>query len=206
MATGRTAGPDDFPGWIDFYGPAGTFKTYSYSRVYNGKVPKGAFTGKIVVVGPSAFVLQDIHETPVDALMPGGEIQGNSIATVLRNLPLQVDLRGDRQPGVRGQLVEPVQAERRLPGRRLLLGAQHAEHRADLAQRLGARRLDRGQRLAGLLRPVVHQVQPHPGLHVDQRQVVAEHVVQLAGDPQPFLGRLPALLLLAAPGPARPAP
>ena len=89
VATGRTAGPDNFPGLDRLLGPAGTFKTYSYSRVYNGKVPKGAFTGKIVVVGPSAFVLQDIHETPVDALMPGGEIQGNSIATVLRNLPLR---------------------------------------------------------------------------------------------------------------------
>ena len=37
-------------------------------------------------------------------------------------------------------------------GRRLLLRAQHAEHRAHLAQRLRAGRLDRGQRLAGLLR------------------------------------------------------
>ena len=40
------------------------------------------------MIGPSAPSLQDIHETPVDALMPGGEIQANSIATVLRGLPL----------------------------------------------------------------------------------------------------------------------
>lgn len=89
VATGRTIRPRDFPGWIDFYGPAGTFKTYSYVHVRDGKVPRGAFTGKIVVVGPSAPSLQDIHETPVDALMPGGEIQANSIATVLRHLPLR---------------------------------------------------------------------------------------------------------------------
>ena len=41
------------------------------------------------MIGPSAPRLQDIHETPVDALMPGGEIQSNAIATVLRGLPLQ---------------------------------------------------------------------------------------------------------------------
>ena len=40
------------------------------------------------------------------------------------------------------------------------------------------------------------QVQPDAGLHVDQRQVVAEHVVQFLGDPQPLLAGLAALLLL----------
>jgi adenylate cyclase len=77
-----------FPAWIDYAGPAGTLTTYSYSNVRSGHVPKGAFTGKIVVIGPSAPTLQDIHETPVDALMPGGEIQANAVATVLHGLPL----------------------------------------------------------------------------------------------------------------------
>jgi hypothetical protein len=106
-----------------------------------------------------------------------------------------------RQARVRGQLVETFQAERGLPRRRLFLRPQHAEDRADLAQRLGARGLDRGERLPRLLRAVVHEVQADAGLDIDQRQVVPEHVVQLAGDAQPFLGRLPAFLLLAGPGP-----
>ena len=39
------------------------------------------------------------------------------------------------------------------------------------------------------------QVFGDPGLHVDHRDLVGHHVVQLAGDPQPFLGH-PALRLL----------
>ena len=53
------------------------------------RVPSSAFAGKIVVIGPAAPSLQDIHQTPVDPLMPGGEIQANAIATVLRGVPLR---------------------------------------------------------------------------------------------------------------------
>jgi adenylate cyclase len=87
-ANRRPVRDDGFPAWIDYSGPAGTFTTYSYSRVWDGSIPPADFRGKIVVVGPAAPSLQDIHETPVDALMPGGEIQANAIATVLRGLPL----------------------------------------------------------------------------------------------------------------------
>jgi len=67
----------------------------------------------------------------------------------------------------------------------------------NLPQRLGARRLDRRQRLAGLFGLAVHQMQPDPGLDVDQRDVVRDDVVQLAGDPQPLVGRVAQQLLLA---------
>ena len=63
--------------WIDFAGPAGTFTTYSYSKVLSGLVPPGRSPEKIVVIGPSAPSLQDLHETPTDALMPGAEVQAN---------------------------------------------------------------------------------------------------------------------------------
>jgi adenylate cyclase len=91
-ATGRPvdSGPFGEDGaWIDYVGPSGTFKRYSYSDVYLGRVPASAFAGKIVVIGPAAPRLQDIHETPVDPLMPGGEIQSNAIATVLHGIPLR---------------------------------------------------------------------------------------------------------------------
>jgi len=91
-ATGRTVSRHGFGkggAWIDFAGPANTFTTYSYSRVLNGRIPKGTFKDKIVVIGPSAPSLQDIHETPTDPLMAGAELQANSIATVLRGLPLR---------------------------------------------------------------------------------------------------------------------
>jgi adenylate cyclase len=91
-ATGQTVSPGPFGkhgAWIDYAGPAGTFPTSSYSRVLDGHVPKGTFTDKIVVIGPSAPTLQDIHETPTDPLMSGAEVQANAIATVLRGLPLR---------------------------------------------------------------------------------------------------------------------
>jgi adenylate cyclase len=91
-ATGRTVSPGPFGkhgAWIDYAGPAETFTTSSYSRVLDGHVPKGTFTDKIVVIGPSAPTLQDIHETPTDPLMSGAEVQANAIATVLRGLPLR---------------------------------------------------------------------------------------------------------------------
>ena len=91
VATGRKVSPKGFGNggaWIDFAGPEGTFPSYSYSKVLNGRVPLGTFRNKIVVIGPSAPSLQDIHETPTDPLMPGVEVQANSIATVLRDLPL----------------------------------------------------------------------------------------------------------------------
>lgn len=91
VATGRKVSPKGFGGggaWIDFAGPENTFPTYSYSKVLNGRVPLGTFRNKIVVIGPSAPSLQDIHETPTDPLMSGAEVQANSIATVLRGLPL----------------------------------------------------------------------------------------------------------------------
>jgi CHASE2 domain-containing sensor protein len=75
--------------WIDFAGPPGKVKTYSYSDVYFGKIPPSAFTNKVVVIGPSAPSLQDLHSTTVGPLMPGAEVQANAIETALRGFPLR---------------------------------------------------------------------------------------------------------------------
>ncbi len=75
--------------WIDYAGPPGTVKTYSYSDVYFGRVPKSAFTGKVVVIGPSAPSLQDLHSTSAGPLMAGAEVQANAIETVLHGFPLK---------------------------------------------------------------------------------------------------------------------
>jgi adenylate cyclase len=91
-ATGRRVprGPFGKSGaWIDYAGPSGTFLHFSFSDVWAGHVPSDVFRNKIVVIGPSIITLQDIHETPVDPLMPGGEVQANAIATVLRGIPLR---------------------------------------------------------------------------------------------------------------------
>jgi adenylate cyclase len=77
--------------WIDFTGPPGTVRTYSFSSVYFGLVPPKAFADKVVVIGPSAPSLQDVHPTSASGseLMPGAEVQANAIETALRGFKLQ---------------------------------------------------------------------------------------------------------------------
>jgi adenylate cyclase len=92
VATGHRLGAGAFDGgtaWIDYYGPAETFQRVSFSKVYRGALPPGFFHDKIVVVGPSAPSLQDVHPTSTDSSMPGAEVQASAIETVLRGLPLR---------------------------------------------------------------------------------------------------------------------
>ena len=76
---------------IDFAGPPGTFKSISFAKVLQGQFPPGMFQGKTVVVGASAAVLQDVHSTATSgsSVMPGAELMGNSIETLLRGAPLK---------------------------------------------------------------------------------------------------------------------
>ena len=97
VATGRPVSSDDFDArddtaWIDYYGPPGTIKSVSFSHVVQGKTPPGTFKDKVVVIGPSAPSLQDVHPTSTtggDELMAGAEIQASALDTVRRGLPLQ---------------------------------------------------------------------------------------------------------------------
>jgi adenylate cyclase len=92
VASGRAvASPPGGRGWIDFAGPPGTVKTYSYSDVLDGRVPASAFRNRLVMVGPSAPSLQDIHATSVGGTseMSGAEIQANVAETALHGFPLR---------------------------------------------------------------------------------------------------------------------
>ena len=77
--------------WIDYAGPPGTLRTVSFSQVLRGRAPRGLFRDKVVVVGPSAPSLQDVHPTSTsgDDLMAGAEVQANAISTALRGFPLR---------------------------------------------------------------------------------------------------------------------
>jgi adenylate cyclase len=92
-AKGATISPDEFhnrdTNWIDFRGPPGRIETHSFSNVYYGRFEPGTFKGKIVVVGPSAPSLQDVHSTSSGENMSGAEIQANAISTALRGFPLR---------------------------------------------------------------------------------------------------------------------
>jgi adenylate cyclase len=92
VADGRRVHAREFgggPAWIDYYGPEGTLPAVSFSTVYRGRLPHGFFHNKIVVVGPSAPSLQDVHPTSTAAKMPGAEVQASAIETILRGLPLR---------------------------------------------------------------------------------------------------------------------
>jgi CHASE2 domain-containing sensor protein len=88
VATGKRVRPFSGSRWIDYIGPASTFDTVSFGDVYSGKVPLGFFENKIVVIGPTASDLHDLHPTSTDAQMSGAEVQANAIDTVLRGFPL----------------------------------------------------------------------------------------------------------------------
>jgi hypothetical protein len=107
------------------------------------------------------------------------------------------------QPGrlrPRDQAVQVGQAGGGRPaGRPLLALAEHVQHRPQLLDGVVGGLLDGRQGAAGLARLLVHQVQGHPGLDVDQGDVVGEHVVELTGDPHALLAGAPPGLL--GPGP-----
>lgn len=82
---------DDGNALIDFAGPPGAIETVSFSDVLRGRVAPARFRDKVVVVGPAAPTLQDVHPTSAsrDELMSGAELQANAIATVLDGTPLE---------------------------------------------------------------------------------------------------------------------
>jgi adenylate cyclase len=77
--------------WIDFAGPPGTLRSYSYVDVLQGRVPPASFAGKLVVLGPSASNLHDVHATSGSGneVMSGAEIQANVAETALHGFPLR---------------------------------------------------------------------------------------------------------------------
>ena len=93
-ATGKRIDPDSLggeTGWIDYFGPPGLVKEVHYSDVRQGKTKPGEFRDKIVVIGATSPVLQDVHGTPTsgDGVMSGPEIQATAIETALAGFPLQ---------------------------------------------------------------------------------------------------------------------
>lgn len=92
-AAHRKVPASDFPSGsalVDFAGPSYTFSPqYSFVDVLNHRVPASAFRGKIVLVGATDRLLQDVHATAVDSTMLGVEFQANAVATILRGFPLR---------------------------------------------------------------------------------------------------------------------
>ena len=77
--------------WIDFAGPPGTVRSYSYSRVLDGKVPASAFTEQARRHRPVRVVAagRPRHSGSGDEVMSGAEIQANVAETALHGFPLR---------------------------------------------------------------------------------------------------------------------
>jgi adenylate cyclase len=82
---GKTKIPTDESGHflINFYGPAGTFKTYSAVDVLSGKVPREALENKIVLVGATEIGIADLRPTPFSPVYPGVEIHASVAGNIL---------------------------------------------------------------------------------------------------------------------------
>jgi adenylate cyclase len=74
---------------IDYLGPSQTIGSIPYYKVLLGQFSPSAVRGKIVIVGATARILQDIHPTATSSGMPGPEIWANAISTLLRGVPLR---------------------------------------------------------------------------------------------------------------------
>jgi adenylate cyclase len=91
IATGHPIPPSRFDNGklpIDFVGPSETVRSIPYYDVLTNRFPPGAVRGKVVIVGVTAPILQDIHPTATSAGMPGPEIWASATATLLRGVPL----------------------------------------------------------------------------------------------------------------------
>jgi serine/threonine-protein kinase len=75
-------------GWIDFAGPPGKVRSLSFAAVLAGHFDPSIVRGKVVVVGATAPVLQDVHDTAAGSPMAGPEVQANAVATALAGFPL----------------------------------------------------------------------------------------------------------------------
>ncbi|MCM0083523.1 adenylate/guanylate cyclase domain-containing protein [Geomonas sp. Red32] len=68
---------------LNYYGPGGTFPTFSASDVINGKVSGHELKDKLIFVGATETGIYDMRATPYDPALPGVEIHctvaGNTI-------------------------------------------------------------------------------------------------------------------------------
>jgi serine/threonine protein kinase/CHASE2 domain-containing sensor protein len=76
-------------GWIDFPGPPGTVRSLSFAQVLHGHFDRADVRGKVVLIGATAPVLQDMHSTAVGSPMSGPEVQADAISTALAGFPLR---------------------------------------------------------------------------------------------------------------------
>jgi CHASE2 domain-containing sensor protein len=128
VANGKPFPASDFhngSAWIDYPGPVETVPNVSFADVIHGKAPRSAIEGKVVVVGATSLVLQDLHPTSVTGSteMSGPEINASAIATALAGNPLRQTPFGLALiVTLLAGLATPLSCLTMRPGRALLMG------------------------------------------------------------------------------------
>jgi len=94
VATGQALSASQFEDGtlpIDFSGPPGTVREISFSKVLKDEFKPSAVRRKIVIVGGTDPILQDLHQTATSGsgVMPGPEIWANATNTLLQGIPLR---------------------------------------------------------------------------------------------------------------------
>ena len=69
---------------VNYLGPPGTFSTYAFVDVLQGRLPGAAFRDAIVLIGGAASGLADTFVTPFTAALPGVERHATVIDSILR--------------------------------------------------------------------------------------------------------------------------
>lgn len=77
---------------INHYGPRGTIPTHSLVDVLDGRVPRAALDGHVVLVGSTALGAGDLFATPFSRDVPGVEVLATLYANLLRGEALIRDL------------------------------------------------------------------------------------------------------------------
>lgn len=69
--------------YVNFRGPAKSYKYISAVDILNKKFDKRSIEGKIVLIGTSAQGLMDLRSTPMDSVIPGVEVHANVLDNLL---------------------------------------------------------------------------------------------------------------------------
>ena len=70
---------------INYNGPTGSFRSYSARDVINGKIPTSELSGKLVIVGYTAYGSTEVYTTPVSSTLSGVEISANILENIIHS-------------------------------------------------------------------------------------------------------------------------
>ena len=77
---------------VNYYGPSGTFPTYSLVDLVKGRLPPDTFRDKLVLIGGTALGISNSFPSPFTQGLPGVERYATIVANMLRGDYLRRDL------------------------------------------------------------------------------------------------------------------